>query len=298
METLPRVPHGAVSKPALKTRTLREIRRHALIYAGLTPFVVIAVFPVLWMAITAFKEDADLYRTDHAPFWFHLPPTLEHFRTLFSHTYFGTWLVNTLLLSAFVVLITLVTAIPAGYALARLRLPGSGPIGTATFMTYLVPQTILFLPLARVVGTLGLYDSWWALVVVYPTFTIPFCTWLMVGFFKTLPRELEEAALVDGCGLVGAIARVVLPLSRPGIAITTIFAFTLSMQEFLYAVVYVASRDEKTAAVGLATSLIRGDIYYWGSLMAGGLVVGLPVAILYALVIDHFIRGLTSADTL
>jgi multiple sugar transport system permease protein len=296
VETLSRVPHSAGSKPALKTRALREIRRHAFIYAGLTPFVVIAVFPVLWMAITAFKEDADLYRMDRNPFWFYLPPTLKHFRTLYSHTYFGTWLVNTLLLSAFVVLITLVTAIPAGYALARLRLPGSGPIGTATFMTYLVPQAILFVPLARVLGTLGLYDSWWALVVVYPTFTIPFCTWLMVGFFRTLPREIEEAALVDGCGLLGAIARVVLPLSRPGIAITTIFAFTLSMQEFLYAVVYVSSRGEKTAAVGLVTSLIRGDIYYWGSLMAGGLIIGLPVAILYALVIDHFIRGLTGGD--
>jgi multiple sugar transport system permease protein len=298
VETLSRVPHGAGSKPALKTRALREIRRHAFIYAGLTPFVVIAVFPVLWMAITAFKQDADLYRMGHSPFWFHLPPTLAHFRTLFSHTYFSTWLVNTLLLSVWVVLITLVTAIPAGYALARLRLPGSEPIGIATFMTYLVPQTLLFLPLARVVGSLGLYDSWWALVVVYPTFTIPFCTWLMVGFFRTLPRELEEAALVDGCGLMGAIVRVVLPLSRPGIAITTIFAFTLSMQEFLYAVVYVSSREEKTAAVGLATALIRGDIYYWGSLMAGGLVIGLPVAILYALVIDHFIRGLTGVDTL
>jgi multiple sugar transport system permease protein len=259
---------------------------------------VIAVFPVLWMAITAFKEDADLYRTDHVPFWFYLPPTLEHFRTLFSHTYFGTWLVNTLLLSVCVVLITLVTAIPAGYALARLRLPGSGTIGTATFMTYLVPQTILFLPLARVVGTLGLFDSWWALVVVYPTFTIPFCTWLMMGFFKALPRELEEAALVDGCGMVGTIARIVLPLSRPGIAITTVFAFTLSMQEFLYAVVYVAARDEKTAAIGLATALIRGDIYDWGSLMAGGLIIGLPVAILYGVVFDHFIRGLTGADTI
>ena len=277
---------------------LREIRRHALIYAGLTPFVVIAVFPVLWMAITAFKEDADLYRTDHVPFWFYLPPTLEHFRTLFSHTHFGTWLVNTLLLSVCVVLITLVTAIPAGYALARLRLPGSGAIGTATFMTYLAPQIILFLPLARVVGTLGLFDSWWALVVVYPTFTIPFCAWLMMGFFKTLPRELEEAALVDGCGMVGAIARIVLPLSRPGIAITTIFAFTLSMQEFLYAVVYVAAQDQKTAAIGLATVLIRGDIYDWGSLMAGGLIIGLPVAILYGVVIDHFIRGLTGADNI
>ncbi|HEV8437518.1 MAG TPA: carbohydrate ABC transporter permease [Methylomirabilota bacterium] len=275
--------------------TRRAIRRHALIYAGLAPFVVLALFPIVWMAITAFKQEADLYRVDHVPFWFYLPPTLENFELLFSRTYFATWLVNTLMLSACVVLITVLAAVPAGYALARLRFPGAETIGTAMFMTYLVPPIIVFLPLARVVGALGLFDSWWSLVVVYPTFTIPFCTWLMMGFFKTLPPELEEAAWVDGCGLVGGIVRVVVPLSRPGIAIATIFAFTLSMQEFLYAVVYVAARDQKTAAVGLATVLIRGDIYYWGSLMAGALVVGLPVAVLYAFFIDHFVQGLTGA---
>ena len=177
--------------------------------------MVIALFPVFWMAITAFKEDADLYRMDQVPFWFHLPPTLKNFRILFSHTYFGTWLVNTVLLSACVVLITVVTAVPAGYVLARLRLRGAEGIGIAIFLTYLVPAIVLFLPLARVVGMLGLYDSWWALVVVYPTFTIPFCTWLMMGFFKTLPLEIEEAAWVDGRGLVGGLLRVVLPLSRP-----------------------------------------------------------------------------------
>jgi len=257
---------------------------------------VAALFPVIWMAITAFKEDADLYRMDHSPLWFHLPPTLKHFRLLFEHTYFGTWLVNTLLLAGLVVLITLCTAIPAGYALARLRLPGAGSIGIATFMTYMVPPTILFLPLARVVGALGLFDSWWALVVVYPTFTIPFCTWLMMGFFKTLPRELEEAAWVDGCGVASAIVRVVVPLSRPAVAITAIFAFTLSMQDYLYAVAYVAARDQMTAPVGLVTALIRGDIYYWGSLMAAALIIGLPVAILYALFIDYFVRGLTGVS--
>jgi multiple sugar transport system permease protein len=256
---------------------------------------VAALFPVIWMAITAFKEEADLYRMDQFPLWFHLPPTLKHFRLLFEHTYFGTWLVNTLLLAGLVVLITLCTAIPAGYALARLRLPGSGSIGIATFMTYMVPPTILFLPLARVVGALGLFDSWWALVLVYPTFTIPFCTWLMVGFFKTLPRGLEEAAWVDGCGLVGGIMRVVLPLSRPGIMIAAIFAFTLSMQELLYGFVYVGPRDQRTVMVGIATALIRGDIFYWGSLMAAGLLVGLPVAILYVFFIDSFIHGLTGA---
>ena len=275
---------------------IREIRRHLLIYAGLAPFVVIALFPVFWMAITAFKEDADLYRMDQVPFWFHLPPTLKNFRILFSHTYFGTWLVNTVLLSACVVLITVVTAVPAGYVLARLRLRGAESIGIAIFLTYLVPAIVLFLPLARVVGMLGLYDSWWALVVVYPTFTIPFCTWLMMGFFKTLPLEIEEAAWVDGCGLVGGLLRVVLPLSRSAAMITTIFTFTLSMQEVLYAVVYVSARDQQTVTIGITTSLIRGDIYYWGSLMAAALLVGLPIAIVYVFFIDHFIRGLTGAS--
>jgi multiple sugar transport system permease protein len=278
-------------------RGVREFRRHALLYAGLAPFVMIAIFPVLWMAITAFKQDADLYQHDHFPFWFNLSPTLKNFKLLFARTYFRTWLANTVLLSIVVVVITLVTAVPAGYALARLRLKGANATSTAMFMTYLVPQIILFLPLARVVGALGLFDSWWALVLVYPTFTIPFCTWLMMGFFKTLPRELEEAAWVDGCGLVGGILRVVMPLSRPAIAITTIFAFTLSMQDYLYGVVYVAARDQMTAPVGLTTVLIRGDIYYWGALMAAALVIGIPVAILFALFIDHFVRGLTGTAT-
>ena len=277
--------------------SLKQVRRHLLIYAGLAPFVVIAVFPVIWMAITAFKQDADLYRTDHVPFWFYLPPTLKHFRILFSQTQYATWVVNTLMVAVCVVLITLLTAVPAGYALARLRLRGAENAGIAIFMTYLVPSIILFLPLARVVSALGLWDSWWALVVVYPTFTIPFCTWLMMGFFKTLPAEIEEAALVDGCGQVGAVVHVVLPLSRPGILITMIFAFTLSMQEYLYAMAFVAPTDQKMVTVGVPTMLIRGDIYYWGSLMAAALLVGLPIAILYNFVLDRFIQGLIGSGT-
>ncbi len=273
--------------------SVREIRRHVLIYAALAPFVVIAVFPIYWMALTAFKDEADLYRMDQMPLWFHHWPTLKNFRILFSQTYFGIQLTNTVLLSFWVVSITLVTAVPAGYALARLRLPGSSNIGSSIFVTYLVPQTFLFVPLARVVGMLGLFDSWWALVVVYPTFTIPFCTWLMLGFFKTLPPEIEEAAWVDGCGLVRGLIHVVAPLSRPGLVITALYAFTLSMHEVLYALVYVAPRDEKTVTLGMMTTLIRGDIFYWGALMAGGLLVGLPIAIVYAFFLDHFVRGLT-----
>jgi len=271
---------------------VRQIRRHLLIYAGLTPFVVIAVFPVYWMVITAFKQDADLYRMDVVPLWFHLPPTLEHFTRLFTHTNFTAQLLNTLQLAALVVAITMLLAVPAGYALARLRLPGAEKLGIAIFVTYLVPSIILFIPLARVVGALGLFDSWWALVVVYPGFTIPFCTWKMMGYFKTVPAEIEEAAWVDGCSRRGSLWRIVLPVSRPGLIITAIFAFSLAMQEYLYAVVYVAPRTEQVVTVGLATSLIRGDIYYWGSLMAGALIVGVPIAILYSLVLDEFIQGL------
>jgi len=279
------------------SRTQRQVRRHALLYLGLTPFLVVALFPVAWMIITAFKHEADLYRMGAIPFWFNLPPTLDNFRLLFfKSNYFLPSLLNSLMLTTYVVTITLLTAVPAGYALARLRLPGAENLGIAIFITYLVPPIILFLPLARVVGTLGLFDSWWALALVYPTFTIPFCTWMLMGFFKSLPRELEEAAWVDGCGLLGGILRVILPLSRPGIVIATIFPITFSMNEVLYAVTYVGPREEKTVTVAIASTLIRGDIFYWGALMGAGLLVGLPLAVLYMFYLDHFIRGLTGVD--
>ena len=269
--------------------------KHVLIYAGLAPFLFISLFPVLWMVITAFKHERDLYSMRGIPFWFYEPPTLKHFDLLFTQTWFGSWFVNTAAVSLCVVAITVATAVPAAYALARLRLPGAGNTAIAIFMTYLVPPIILFLPLTYVIGRLGLFDSWWALVLVYPTFTIPIATWLMFGFLRGLPPEIEEAAWVDGCGRVAAIVHVVLPLSRPGIATIAIFAFTLAMQEYLYAVVMVAPADQKVITVGLPTMLIRGDIYFWGSLMAGGLLVGVPAAVLFNVVIDRFIHGLTMA---
>jgi len=271
----------------------KETRRHLLIYAGLAPYLVIAVFPIYWMAITAFKQESDLYRMENIPFWFNLAPTLKNFRILFYQTNFGAWIVNTMVIAAWVALLTLLTAVPAGYALARLRLPGAENTGIAVFMTYLVPPIILFLPLSRVVAELGLQDSWWALVVVYPTFTIPFCTWLMMGFFKTVPMEMEEAARVDGCGYLGAFLRVVLPVSVPGVLTSVIFAFTLSMQDFLYGLAFVAPVDQKPVPVGVPTELIRGDVYFWGSLMGAALLVGLPVALLYNFFLDRFIQGIT-----
>ena len=280
---------------APRSHKSKELRRHTLIYLGLTPFLVLAVFPILWMAITAIKQDADLYLIDAVPFWFRQAPTWKNFDFLFHNTSYGDWIVNTMVISFWVSAITLLTAVPAGYALARLRLPFAENLGIGIFMTYLVPAIILFIPLARVVSTLDLQDSWWSLVVVYPTFTIPFCTWLLMGFFKTVPFEIEEAAMVDGCGQLGALLRVVLPVSWPGVITATIFSFTLSMQDFLYSLAFVSISDQKPVPLGVATELIRGDIYFWGSLMAGALLVGVPVAIVYNLFLDKFISGITGA---
>jgi multiple sugar transport system permease protein len=269
--------------------------RRVGIYAGLAPFLVIALFPVLWMLITAFKHEADLYAM-RFPLWFHLPPTLKHFRLLFTQTWFAAWVVNTVCVSLLVVAITLAASVPAAYALGRLRLPGASGAGVAIFATYLVPPIVLFIPLAPAVLVLGVFDTWWSLVLLYPTITIPFCTWLLLGFFRALPRGVEEAAWLDGCGVAGGIVRIVLPLSVPAIATTAIFAFTLSMQEYLYAVVFASPVDQKVVTVGLPPMLIRGDIYFWGSLMAGALIVGLPAALAFNLVLDRFIQGLTGVS--
>jgi multiple sugar transport system permease protein len=268
------------------------VLRHLGIYAGLSPFLVITLFPLAWMTITAFKHERDLYRM-RFPLWFHEPPTLKHFHLLFTQTWFGTWVVNTAVVSLAVVAITLVMAVPAAYALARVRIPGAHGTGVALFLTYLIPPILLFIPLAPVVTALGLMDSRWALVALYPTLTIPFCTWLMTGFFRAVPLEVEEAAWIDGCGVAGGLVRVVLPLSLPGIMTTALLAFTLSMQEYLYAVVFASPVEEKVITVGLPTMLVRYDVFFWGALMAGALLVGVPTALAFMLVLDRFIEGLT-----
>ena len=273
----------------------RLLRRHILVYAGLLPYILIAIFPVFWMAVTAFKTDNDLVNPTVFPFWFHQAPTWSHFTYLFQHTYYGDWLYNTMVIAICVSLIALLVAVPAGYALARVGLPGAENLGIAIFLGYLIPPILLFIPLSRVVGLTHLIDTKWALVLVYPTFTIPYCTWLMSGFFKTVPPEIEEAAQVDGCGRLGALLRTVIPVSWAGILTAVIFAFTLSMQDFLYSLVFVSVSDQKPVPLGVATDLIRGDVYYWGSLMAGALLVGIPVAILYSFFLDQFISGITSA---
>ncbi len=272
----------------------RTIRKRALIYAGLCFYAFIAGLPVYWMFITTFKPDRDLYNLRAFPLFFNEHGvTFEHVALLFNRTGYTTWIQNTFLVAAAVVLITLLFCVPAGYALARLRFRGAESLTIGIFMTYLVPTTLLFLPLVKVISWLGLFDKLGALVVAYPTFTIPFCTWLMAGFFKSIPFEIEEAAMVDGCSRLGAVVRVILPLSLAGMLTVGIFAFTLSMQDFVYALTFVSSSDQKVVNIGVVTELIRGDVFYWGSLMAGALIAGVPVAILYSFFLDYFIRGIT-----
>jgi len=262
-------------------------------YATVAFFVVLAAFPFYWMLITAFKTNADLYDVTNIPFWFNAPPTLEHFRYLFGQTLFARWLLNSLIIGVCVVGITLATAIPAGYALTRLTGRNGEALGIGIFLTYLVPPTLLFLPLSRIITWLGLENSMWSLVLVYPTFTIPFCTWLLMGFFKTVPREVEEAAIVDGCSLFGSFVKMVLPLSLPAILTIVIFTFTLTLQEFVYALTFISASAQKPITLGVATDLVRGDIYYWGELIAGALIASVPVAIAYNLFLDRFIAGIT-----
>ncbi len=274
-------------------RLARSLGAQGSFYAAVIALVVFAAFPFYWMLITTFKADGDLYDLKSIPYWFNTAPTLEHIKYLFTETLFVQWLMNSALIGLCVVVITLLVALPAGYSLARMPGRTAETLGIGIFLTYLVPPTLLFLPLSRIVSLLGLQDSLWSLVVVYPTFTIPFCTWLLMGFFKSVPREIEEAAIVDGCTVIGAFVKTVLPLSLPAILTVVIFAFSLTMQEFVYALTFISSSDEKPVTLGVATDLIRGDIFYWGELMGAALIASVPVAIAYNLFLDRFISGIT-----
>ena len=272
----------------------RRLRRDYGPYLPLSPYLFIVLFPFYWMVITAFKRDNDLYNLTTAPFWFKEPPTLDHVRLLLEGTLFLTWMRNSLVIGALVVLITLALALPAAYALARMRFWGAQPLSTAMFLSYLIPPALLFLPLSQLVRGLGFTDSIWALVLVYPTFTLPFCTWLLMGFVRTVPREIEESAQIDGCSRFQAFRMIILPVIVPGIITAGIFAFTLTYQEYIYALTFVSASANKTISYGVTSDLIRGDVFYWGSLMSGALIGAIPVAVIYAFSLDHFIHGLTA----
>ncbi|MBV9327110.1 MAG: carbohydrate ABC transporter permease [Chloroflexi bacterium] len=292
------LPRDAGSRAAWRVLGLSRWQRGTTLRViTLAVYTLLTVFPFYWMIITTFKQNSDLYSETNNPLWFNAPPTLDNVTYLLEQTRFLTWMWNSLVIGIGVVIITLITAVPAGYALARLRLPGAEKLGIAIFATYLVPPTLLFIPLTRVVHTLGLQNTIWSLVLVLPTISIPFSVWLLMGFFKNVSFEIEEAALVDGATRAQAVFHVILPISRAGLAASGMFAFAISLQAFLYPLVFTSSTAVKPVTLGVVTDLIRGDLFYWGSLMAGALLAGLPVAILFNYFLDDFVEGITAGSS-
>lgn len=277
------------SEPGPRRSRLTRVGR----WVVLAGFAVALAFPFLWMLVTSFKQTSDLYNTANNPFLFNEPPTLAHLKLLFGETLFLRWLANTTGVGILVVVITLLLAVPAAYALTRLTGNWGPRLGIGIFLTYLIPPTLLFIPLSRVVARLGLQDSLWSIILVYPSFTVPFSIWLLMGFFKSIPRELEEAGMVDGLTRFQAFLRLVVPISVSGILTVVIFTFTLVTQEFVYALTFISSAAHQTVGVGVPIYLVRGDVYYWGSLMAACLITSVPIAILYNVFLDRFIAGFT-----
>jgi multiple sugar transport system permease protein len=273
-------------------------RKWLWFYLPLGAFIVALLFPFYWMIVTTVRPDGELYRPwNHplySPFWTS-HPTFEHVRDLLTETLFNTWMLNTMFIALASTLISLVCGVIAGYALARLTFRWAGILGTAIFVTYLVPQTLLFIPLAEIIRDYHIGDTPWALILTYPTFLIPFCTWLMMGYFKAIPKELEECARIDGAARWQAMLYIIFPIAVPGILSAGIFAFTLSWNEFIYALVFLSSPEQKTVPVGVTSELIRGDVFFWGSLMAGALIGSIPVAIVYSFFVEHYVAGVTGS---
>ena len=272
----------------------RPLLKKTLIHLGLLPFLVFAVFPFYHMTLTSLKTDRELYDRHAVPLVIKHGATLDHYKKLIMETGFLTWTKNSLLVTTLATTVSVIIGTIAAYALARLKFFGVGPFGTGIFVTYLVPTSLLFLPLAQVVHWLGLADSKWALVVTYPTFLVPFTTWLLMGYFRTVPKEVEECAMVDGATRMQALMRIVLPIAIPGLVCAVLFAFTLSWNEFIYALTFTSSSEEITASVGVTSELIRGDIYFWGGLMAGAVLASVPIVLLYVFFLDYYVSGLTA----
>jgi multiple sugar transport system permease protein len=269
-------------------------RRVVTVYVPLAGFLIVLLFPFYWMAITTFKPNEELLSREGNPFWVR-NPTLAHIKKLLFDTGYPDWLWNTVLISVVATCISLFAAVLAAYAIERLRFRGSRYIGMSIFLAYLVPPSILFIPLAAIVYKLQLFDSRLALILTYPTFLIPFATWLLMGYFKSIPLELEECALIDGASRLQILVKIILPLAVPGLISAGIFAFTLSWNEFIYALTFISSSEVKTVPVAVVTELVEGDVYHWGSLMAGALLGSLPVAVLYSFFVEYYVSGLTGA---
>jgi multiple sugar transport system permease protein len=270
-------------------------RRVVTIYLPLAIFLFVLLFPFYWMGVTTFKPNEELYNySQHNPLWIE-SPTVANIRKLLFETDYPQWLVNTMAVAVCSTFLSIFASVLAAYAITRLRFRGAQTVGLLIFLAYLVPPSILFIPLATMIYSLGIYDSNWALILTYPTFLIPFCTWLLMGYFKSIPYELEECALIDGATRLQILLKITLPLAVPGLISAGIFAFTLSWNEFIYALAFISSTEQKTVPVGVLTQLVEGDVYHWGSLMAGALLGSLPVAIFYSFFVEHYVSSLTGA---
>lgn len=287
-------PVTAAQAAALRRRyTRRHVAARVGVYFAAILAALFCAGPFIWSAITAFKQNRDLYDPDNNPFLFNRPPTPDHVTYLFTDTSFLTFAWNTLWVGVLVVLITLVFALPAAYALARLDRPWSGPLGIGIFLVYLIPPSLLFLSLSRVVVGVGLQDSTWSMVLVYPTITIPVSVWLLMGFLRAVPKDVEEQAMVDGYSRLGAFLRAVVPLAFPGIVAVVVFAFTLTASEFIYTLAFVSPPGQMPVSTGVPTQLIRGDVFFWQSLQAATVLVAVPIAFVFNLFLDRFIAGFT-----
>ncbi len=264
---------------------------------ALSSFLLFTLFPFYWMLVTSLKVNRELYDLAAIPLVIRQGITLEHYTFLFRQTEFVTWFKNSVIVCTGATALSLLISVVAAYSLARLRFRGADLFAMGIFISYLVPSTLLFIPLADMVARAGLTDSLWALILTYPSFLIPFCTWLLMGYFRTLPREVEECAMVDGLSRLGTLIRIVLPVARPGIVTAALFSFTLSWGELVYGLTFISSSTKKPLAVGVVAELVRGDVFYWGSLMAGALLASLPVVAVYALFTDQFVGGLTAGAT-
>lgn len=294
--------HAAAERPHLVEKEQTGVidwssgpRRFITVYLPLSIFVIVLLFPFYWMAITAIKPNGELldYKNNN-PFWVK-SPTLENINKLLFQTDYPQWLLTTMTVATVATALSLFASVLAAYAIQRLKFKGSQYVGLAIYLAYLVPPSILFIPLATLIFQFGLFDSQLALILTYPTFLIPFCTWLLIGYFKSIPYELEECAMIDGATRLQTLWMITLPLALPGLISAGIFAFTLSWNEFIYALAFIQSAEKKTVPVAVLTQLVEGDVYHWGSLMAGALLGSIPVALLYSFFVDYYVASLTGA---
>jgi multiple sugar transport system permease protein len=284
-----RVAHGS----------LKRSRRWALVtsYFFLILFAIFFLIPPYYQLVTATKSTAEISNQTTDP-WLPSPtPTLENLDNLWNHTDFPIYLKNSAIVTLLVVAITMVIAVPAAFALGRMKFWGSGILATGVFLTYLVPDSLLFLPLFKIVGGLGLLNSYWALVLVYPTLTVPFCTWIMIGYFQSIPKELDEAALIDGANHVQMLFKIFIPVALPGLIAATIFAFTVSWAAFVYPMAFIYSSDQLVLTAGTVTTLVKADVYQWGMIMTAALLAAAPPLVIYAFLMDYYIAGLTAGAT-